>query len=180
MWLFACIAISPRKNNIILTHLLQWKFMESTIQLKSKSLRGMMCIFPPFSLMLNPTINLLFLTLTHPLKNKNSEPPSKADMIIIIIWCGIDSGNVNGRLTTLSESYHTHPIMSMVTADYYYTDWRCPVDIFLHSGVEKLMELPGFEPTTLDLSSRSGTNNLSAMTTLASVTDEIKKIKRSI
>jgi len=41
-----------------------------------------------------------------------------ANRDIIIISCSIDAGDENKRSTTLSESYHSHFIMSMVTADY--------------------------------------------------------------
>jgi len=54
----------------------------------------------------------------------------------------------------------------MVTADYYYPDCEYLVDLFLQSGVEKLLAwAAGIEPTTLDLSSQSGAYDLSATAT---------------
>jgi len=74
-------------------------------------------------------------------------------IIIIIIRCSIDSGDVIAKWKPLSLSHHSPLIMSLVTADYNYHDWGCLVNFF--AGVEKLLAWLGIEPTTLDLSSQS-------------------------
>jgi len=47
----------------------------------------------------------------------------------------------------------------MVAADYFYPDWGCLVDFFCNLGLKNCWRgQQGIEPTTLDLSSQSGTS----------------------
>jgi len=71
---------------------------------------------------------------------------------LIIIFCSIDSSNVNARSTPLQESSH-RSLSSLQTT---FTLTECTLLIFLQYGVE---------PTTLDLGSQSGALDLSATAT---------------
>jgi len=63
--------------------------------------------------------------------------------IIIILW----SLGLRHCWFTISTFIRVLPIMSLVTADYYYTEWGCLVDFF-KSGVKKLLARRGIEFTT--------------------------------
>jgi len=77
---------------------------------------------------------------------------------IVIIWCSIDSCNVDAWSTPLQESHRR----SLVTADYYILPWLRV--LFWQSGVETLLARLGIECTTLDLCFQSGACDLSVMT----------------
>jgi len=82
--------------------------------------------------------------------------------IIIMILCSIDSGNVNAKSTSLSESCHLRPWSLPITISL--TDGA--MVIFLQSEVENCWhERLSIEPTTLDLCSQSGAYDLSATAT---------------
>jgi len=70
-----------------------------------------------------------------------------------IIWCCIDSDNVDVQSTPLSESRHRSLWPFQIT----FNQTEVALMIFLQSGVLKNCwhRCPGIEPTTLDLGSQS-------------------------
>jgi len=78
--------------------------------------------------------------------------PVLARTILIIIWCSVESGNVDARSTLLSESHHRSLWTLQITINL----TEAALLIFLQFIVKKLLVWLGFEPTTLDFISKSG------------------------
>jgi len=76
-------------------------------------------------------------------------------MITIIILCSTDSGDVDARSTPLPESCQTSLWSLQITITL--------TDLFCNPALKNCWHgLTGIEPITLDLSSQSGANDLSA------------------
>jgi len=84
-------------------------------------------------------------------------------MIIEVILCSINSGDVDARSTPLKESRHR----SLWSLQIIITLTESALLIFFcNSGLKNCLHgRPGIESTTLDLSSQSGAYDLSAMAT---------------
>jgi len=73
----------------------------------------------------------------------NFEEDGKFNLAIL---CILDLCNVIAWSTPLSETYHSHLIMSTAYADYYYLDWGGPVDFFGNPGLKNCRHRWGLNP----------------------------------